>query len=92
MYSSANTNNNTLILDYSINPWLKDVVKDERYFNSKFIKYKIDVNENTTRIYWNKTINLPFRYNDVYIADDKYILLGDGQDIKIGYDEDRDDS
>jgi ribonucleotide reductase alpha subunit len=38
----------------------------ERYFNSKFIQYRIETNNLTTRIYWNKTINIPFRYNDVY--------------------------
>jgi len=38
----------------------------ERYFNSKYIEYRIETNNLTTRIYWNKTINMPFRYNDVY--------------------------
>lgn len=44
------------------------------YFEQKCIQYKIHTNENSTRIRWNKTINLPFRYNDVYNnANQKYI-------------------
>jgi len=45
----------------------------ERYFNSKYIEYRIETNDNTTRIYWHKTVNMPFRYNDVYdVNKEKY--------------------
>jgi ribonucleotide reductase alpha subunit len=54
-YISLHTTNKKHILE-----------KVERYFNSKYIKYRIEINDNTTRIYWNKTINMPFRYNDIY--------------------------
>jgi hypothetical protein len=30
------------------------------------IQYRIAIDDNTTRIRWNKSINMPFRYNDVY--------------------------
>ena len=53
----------------------KDVLNSvERYFNNKFIKSRIETQNNTTRIYWSKTINMPFRYNDVYnLHKEKYI-------------------
>jgi len=38
----------------------------ENYFTSRCIQYSIECHENTSRIRWNKTINLPFRYADVY--------------------------
>jgi ribonucleotide reductase alpha subunit len=38
----------------------------ENYFNKKCVQYNVDCQENTTRIRWNKTINLPFRHADVY--------------------------
>ena len=38
----------------------------ENYFNSRCIQYSIVCQENTSRIRWNKTINLPFRHADVY--------------------------
>jgi ribonucleotide reductase alpha subunit len=54
-YLSLDTTNKKHILDFAV-----------KYFENKYIQYRIDVNENTTRIRWNKTINMPFRYNDVY--------------------------
>jgi ribonucleoside-diphosphate reductase alpha chain len=36
------------------------------YFEEKLVDYKITVNDNTTRIRWNRTIHLPFRHNDFY--------------------------
>ena len=36
------------------------------YFESKCIQYHISTENNTTRIRWNKTVNLPFRYSDIY--------------------------
>jgi ribonucleoside-diphosphate reductase alpha chain len=38
----------------------------EKYFQNKLVDYKVSVHENTTRIRWNRTIHLPFRYNDFY--------------------------
>jgi ribonucleoside-diphosphate reductase alpha subunit len=37
-----------------------------KYFEEKLVDYKIDVDENTTRFRWNRTIHLPFRHNDFY--------------------------
>jgi ribonucleotide reductase alpha subunit/intein/homing endonuclease len=62
-YLSLHTTNKKHILDFSVN-----------YFEKKCIQYRIDTNENTTRIRWNKTVNMPFRYNDVYDTNkNKYI-------------------
>jgi ribonucleoside-diphosphate reductase alpha chain len=62
-YLSLHTINKKHIIDFAVN-----------YFQNKCIQYKIDVDENTTRIRWNKSINLPFRYNDFYdINKNKYI-------------------
>ena len=36
------------------------------YLENKVVEYFIDTENNTTRIRWNKTINLPFRYSDLY--------------------------
>ena len=36
------------------------------YFNDRCVDYKIEVDNNTTRIRWNRCIHLPFRYNDFY--------------------------
>uniref|UniRef100_A0A6C0B7N4 ribonucleoside-diphosphate reductase n=1 Tax=viral metagenome TaxID=1070528 RepID=A0A6C0B7N4_9ZZZZ len=36
------------------------------YFDEKLVDYKSDVEGNTTRIRWNRTIHLPFRYSDFY--------------------------
>jgi ribonucleotide reductase alpha subunit len=46
----------------------------EKYFNNKCVNYVITTENNTVRIRWNKTINLPFRYRDIYdINKEKYI-------------------
>ena len=37
-----------------------------KYFEEKLVDYKINVDENTTRIRWNRTVHLPFRHNDFY--------------------------
>jgi ribonucleoside-diphosphate reductase alpha subunit len=37
-----------------------------KYFEEKLVDYKINIDENTTRIRWNRTIHLPFRHNDFY--------------------------
>ena len=54
-YISLHTINKKHILDFAI-----------KYFENKCIEYRIDTNENITRIRWNKNINMPFRYSDVY--------------------------
>ena len=38
----------------------------KRYLEEKLVKYTVLVDGNTTRIRWNKTLHLPFRYNDCY--------------------------
>lgn len=37
-----------------------------KYFEEKLVDYKTNVDENVTRIRWNRTIHLPFRHNDFY--------------------------
>ena len=37
-----------------------------KYFEEKLVKYSVSVDGNTCRVRWNKTIHLPFRYNDCY--------------------------
>ena len=38
----------------------------ETYFQEKIVDYKVTIKDNTTRVRWNRTIHLPFRYNDFY--------------------------
>ena len=38
----------------------------EKYFQEKLVDYKVTIKDNTTRVRWNRTIHLPFRYNDFY--------------------------
>ena len=38
----------------------------ESYLSNRCISYKVTVNDNITRIRWNKNIAMPFRYSDVY--------------------------
>jgi len=54
-YISLHTTNKKYILDFAI-----------QYFENKCIQYRIDTNENITRIYWHKSLNMPFRYSDLY--------------------------
>jgi len=54
-YISLHSTNKKYILDFAI-----------QYFENKCIQYRINTNENTTRICWHKNINMPFRYSDVY--------------------------
>jgi ribonucleotide reductase alpha subunit len=54
-YISLHTHNKKHIIDFCT-----------QYFESKYVEYKISENENTTRIRWNKSINMPFRYSDIY--------------------------
>jgi ribonucleotide reductase alpha subunit len=43
---------------------LKDFIIS--YFERNYVNYNIRVDENTTKIRWNRSIHLPFRYNDFY--------------------------
>jgi len=54
-YISMHTINKKHIADFIIN-----------YFNERCVDYTITVDNNTTRIRWNRCIHLPFRYNDFY--------------------------
>ena len=54
-YISLHTFNKKHLLDFAIN-----------YFENKCVQYRIYFNDNTTRISWNKNINMPFRYSDIY--------------------------
>ena len=36
------------------------------YLDKHVIQYTVTVNDNTTRLRWNKTINLPFKHSDIY--------------------------
>ena len=54
-YISLHTTNKKYILDFTI-----------QYFENKCIKYRKDTNENITRINWHKSLNMPFRYSDLY--------------------------
>ena len=54
-YISLHTTNKKHILDFAV-----------KYFENKCIQYHTNTNENVTRIRWNKNINMPFRYSDVY--------------------------
>jgi ribonucleoside-diphosphate reductase alpha subunit len=38
----------------------------ERYLTEKIVDYKIARDDKETKITWNRTIHLPFRYNDIY--------------------------
>lgn len=54
-YISIHTHNKSHIGD-----WVK------QYLDSKFVSYNINVNNNTTRIRWNRSTMLPFTYGDFY--------------------------
>ena len=71
--SMSNKDKDGYISLHSINKkYILDKV--ERYFNNKYIEYRTEINGNTTRLYWEKTINMPFRYNDVYDSNkEKYV-------------------
>jgi len=63
-YISLHTHNKKHLLDFAIN-----------YFEKKCVQYRIDIDQNITRIRWNKNINMPFRYSDIYdINKEKHVL------------------
>jgi ribonucleoside-diphosphate reductase alpha subunit len=62
-YISLHTNNKSKILEFC-----------EKYLTDRCIQYKIFIQDNTTRIRWNKNISIPFRYAEVYDENkEKYI-------------------
>ena len=54
-YISLNKNTKSDILEFSKN-----------YFHSKFVPFREEILDNTTRIYWSKNVNLPFKYSEIY--------------------------
>ena len=46
-----------------------DRAKD--YFESKFISNRVEISDNTARLYWCKDVSLPFKYSDVYSNKEK---------------------
>ena len=54
-YVSMHTTNKKHIRDFIL-----------KYFEDRIVDCKVDINENTCRIRWNRNIHLPFRYNDFY--------------------------
>ena len=38
----------------------------EKYLKSKCVKYDVNTNENTTRVRWNRCLEMPYRYQDAY--------------------------
>ena len=57
MYSTTQSNDDTLILDHIINPWLKEIPKDDRYLN------------NLLNIGYNATKTLSLQNDDSYVSD-----------------------
>ena len=46
----------------------------KKYFDDKYIEYHITIEDNTSRIRWNKNINLPIKYSDIYDSNkEKYL-------------------
>ena len=55
----------------------------EKYFKERYVNYKINVNGNITRIRWNKNINLPFRYSDIYDINHEKHITSDWLNLPI---------
>ena len=69
-------NNKNTTTYISINSITKKNILDfvKKYMNNKCIQYNITQKDNTIRIRWNKNLQLPFRYNDLYDeTGEKYI-------------------
>ena len=54
-YISLHKDNKKHILEYA-----------KQYFSNKFVSYRMETNENTTRLYWSKNAAIPFKYSDIY--------------------------
>lgn len=61
-YISLNSETKTHIIN-----WIKD------YFKSRFVDYRIEEHDTRklVRIYWKKSVNLPFQYSDFYMNEEK---------------------
>ena len=69
-------NNKNTTTYISINAITKQNILEfvKRYLDNKCIQYDITQKDNTIRIRWNKNLQLPFRYNDLYDENnEKYI-------------------
>ena len=71
-YISMHTVNKKNILDFCKN-----------YFDKRYIQYVIDTNENITRIRWNKTLNMPIRYSDIYDTNKEKYIASDWINLPI---------
>ena len=58
------TRSGTITLHTINKSHLKDFIVS--YFERNYVNYNIRVDGNTTKIRWNRSIHLPFRYNDFY--------------------------
>jgi ribonucleotide reductase alpha subunit len=58
----------------SLNKETKLGVLDDakKYFDSKYVAYREETKNNTTRLYWLKNQELPFKYSDIYQNKEKY--------------------
>jgi len=52
----------------TLNTYSKEYILNfcKNYFDYKYIEYDITIEDNTSRIRWNKNINLPIKYSDIY--------------------------
>ena len=64
-YISLHTHNKKDVLEFA-----------EKYFNSRMVEYSVKVDENITRIRWNRCVHLPFRYSDFYNEAKEKIVSG----------------
>jgi len=60
------------LIDNYISVARKNILEySQKYFNSKFIQFKLETRNNTIRLYWSKNIGLPFKRSDMYINKEK---------------------
>ena len=71
-YISMHTVNKREILEFCKN-----------YFDEKYVEYKIQTEGNVTRLRWNKTINLPFRYSDIYNSNQEKHICSEWLNLPI---------
>ena len=48
----------------------------KKYFDSRMVEYTVTVDENVTRIRWNRSVHLPFRYSDFYNESKEKMVTG----------------
>tara|TARA_R110001599_G_scaffold328594_1_gene542158 strand:+ start:122 stop:3724 length:3603 start_codon:yes stop_codon:yes gene_type:complete len=67
-----NTDSGHITLHTTEKAYILSFIKN--YLDKKYIQYFTTIDENITRIRWNKTVNLPFKYSDIYdINKEKHI-------------------